>query len=123
MNTEALRVCQVPACTQTRRAATTNKAVLRAWRCSEEAAESRTKTHVRHPVGQAVREMSANEVILTFGWSATVFMFLREAAKKHDFQARHAVLYPSVPCRAVFMSHVQSTCGIQLQLPRVELQP
>ncbi|KAK9845311.1 hypothetical protein WJX81_003121 [Elliptochloris bilobata] len=34
----------------------------------------------------AVGEMSANEVILTFGWSATVFMFLREAAKKLDFE-------------------------------------
>ena len=53
--------------------------------------------------GQAVREMSANEVILTFGWSATVFMFLREAAKKHDFQARHAVFQPPghPPCRCM----------------------
>ena len=51
---------------------------------------------MRQAVGQAVREMSANEVILTFGWSATVFMFLREAAKKHDFQARHTAL--QAPC-------------------------
>ena len=35
---------------------------------------------------QAVEHIHANEVILTFGFSATVFAFLREAAKKRDFQ-------------------------------------
>lgn len=33
-----------------------------------------------------MEHIHANEVILTFGWSATVFAFLREAAKKRDFQ-------------------------------------
>ena len=59
--------------------------------------------------GQAVREMSANEVILTFGWSATVFMFLREAAKKHDFQARHSVFHaPCPPLHAAARRTVQN---------------
>ncbi len=40
------------------------------------------------PRAQAVEHIHANEVILTFGFSATVFAFLREAAKKRDFQAR-----------------------------------
>ncbi len=35
-----------------------------------------------------MEHIHANEVILTFGFSATVFAFLREAAKKRDFQAR-----------------------------------
>ena len=33
-----------------------------------------------------MEHIHANEVILTFGWSTTVFAFLREAAKKRDFQ-------------------------------------
>jgi len=40
------------------------------------------------PRAQAVEHIHANEVILTFGFSATVFAFLREAAKRRDFQAR-----------------------------------
>ena len=52
--------------------------------------------------------MSANEVILTFGWSATVFMFLREAAKKHDFQARHQSVNQHAHPHAAATTSVQS---------------
>ncbi len=38
---------------------------------------------------QAGDHIHANEVILTFGMSNTTLLFLKEAAKKRDFQVRH----------------------------------
>ena len=37
---------------------------------------------------QASEHIHANEVILTAGFSQTVLLFLKEAAKKRDFQVR-----------------------------------
>ena len=42
---------------------------------------------------QALDHMHANEVILTFGHSNTAQLFLKEAAKKRNFQARPALLH------------------------------
>ncbi len=41
---------------------------------------------------QAGDHIHANEVILTFGMSNTTLLFLKEAAKKRDFQVRHDCL-------------------------------
>lgn len=41
---------------------------------------------------QAGDHIHANEVILTFGMSNTTLLFLKEAAKKRDFQVRHHLL-------------------------------
>ena len=38
------------------------------------------------PAPQASEHIHANEVILTAGYSQTVLLFLKEAAKKRDFQ-------------------------------------
>lgn len=41
---------------------------------------------------QAGDHIHANEVILTFGMSNTTLLFLKEAAKKRDFQVQHDCL-------------------------------
>ena len=45
-----------------------------------------------HVMPQAVEHIHANEVILTFGMSETTLLFLKEAAKKRNFQ----VCLPSI---------------------------
>ena len=64
-------------------------------------------------------QIHANDSILTFGYSETVLVFLLEAAKKLDFQARppsHVILHvynckctTSLCC---FMSKASGTSGV-----------
>ena len=52
---------------------------------------------------QGVEHIHANEVILTFGMSETVLLFLKEAAKKRSFQVRHSCMN----CLETFAKHWQ----------------
>lgn len=66
---------------------------------------------------QAGDHIHANEVILTFGMSNTTLLFLKEAAKKRDFQVLpqtlmhayvasvHFAMHRQLPCRTLPGSH------------------
>ncbi len=54
---------------------------------------------------QAGDHIHANEVILTFGMSNTTLLFLKEAAKKRDFQVRHHLVVQDALHMLMYGSH------------------
>ncbi len=67
---------------------------------------------------QAGDYIHAHEVILTFGMSRTTLMFLREAAKKRDFQVAPAMSLP-YPCLA---EQEQTQTVFMLQCQRIHFR-